>query len=206
VDVLTSRPLTILRDTLLRPKSESHIPEATVAALLKYHLAKLQQPASPFTRKDSAARTALQGSTISIPGTVPPAPKLEVDKASRSIALRLADAAGLNELTAFLLWKSYASHSIEDTAPAAGQTQEDAILERLMLWYEQELLAAPQIVMALYVPASQATGWEDLAAALRDEILGDQASYIEGLFRAFSLLAQKSVGGESDSLSRGLYW
>lgn len=191
----------MLRDTLLRPMSESMIPEAKVKALLKYHLKRLQEPATPFAPKDSGARSALQGSSVTLPGTTA---KLDVDKASRSIALRLADTANINEIVAFELWKSYASHSIEDTAPAAGQTQEDAVLERLMLWYEQELLAAPQIVMALYVPASEPTGWEELAAAFREDVLGDQASYIEGLFRAFSVLAQKPV--ESDMLTRGLYW
>jgi len=199
----------MLRDTLLRPMSESLIPTPKVSALLSYHVARLQKPWEPFGPKDSAARTALSGPSVTLPSpstssssTSPP--KFDVDKASRSIALRLSDATGVNEITAFALWKSYASHSIEDPTPQPGQTHEDAVLDRLMLWYEQELLAVPQIVMALYVPAAEPTGWEDLAAKFRDDVLGDQAAYIEGLFRAFSTIAQKPV--ETDFLSRGLYW
>jgi nuclear pore complex protein Nup188 len=195
--------LTTLRDTLLRPVSESLISPTKVRQLLQYHLEKLHNPATPFKRKDSASRASLQGSSITLPRTTV---QLDVDRPSRSLALRLADAADVDEITAFVLWRSYAAHSLEAAAtPAHGQSHEDALLERLVLWYEQELLAAPQIVMALYVPPAEPTGWEDAAVQLRENVLGDQAEYIEGLFRTFSTLAQQPVETEN-MLSRGLFW
>jgi hypothetical protein len=59
--------------------------------------------------------------------------------------------------------------------------------------------------MALYVPPAEPTGWEDAAVQLRENVLGDQAEYIEGLFRTFSTLAQQPVETEN-MLSRGLFW
>lgn len=197
----TYRPLTTIRDTLLRPDVERQIPHAKVRLLLKWHLARLQKPWEPFKPASSQARTAIQGTTVQIPGTDI---KMDIDAGSRSIALRISDAVNINEITSFLLWKSYTSYSVEEPTPAKGKSEEDAVVDRLLLWYEQELLAVPQIVMALYVPASQHTGWEELAAELRPDILGDQASFIESLFRAFGGLAQKPIAKDTES-SRALY-
>lgn len=199
---LTLSPFTTLRNTVLRPAAGQVLSRSKVRLLLKYNVERLTKPWEPFKTGSSAGKAAsLNKDTTALPGTDA---KFDVDDVSRSIAKKLATETGLSELDAFVMWKSYASHSIEDPEPAEGQSVEDALLERLLLWYEEELLAVPQIVMALFVPASQPTGWEDVAAELRPVILGDQATFIENLFRAFSGLAQKNVS--SSHAARALYW
>lgn len=197
VALADTRPLTTLRDTLLHPDSDS-IPDAKVKPLLQYHLSKLQKPWSPFKPASSEARTAVKAGSVTIPNTKH---KLEVTAGSRAISIRLAEETDLNEVEAFLLWKSYATHSLEDPRPAKGQSEEDAVFDRLLAWYEFELLAVPQIVQALYSPNS---GWHQLAEELEGDIMPDRGAYIESLFRAFSVTAQKSIEGKQTG--RPLYW
>lgn len=168
--------------------------------LLQHYVERLKKPWEPFKKASASSRSAVQSSSITIPETKA---TLDVVKGSRKIALQLSDATEMDEVDAFIMWESYASHSIEDTAPGDGQSHEDALMDRLLLWYEQELLAVPQIVMALYVPSSEPTGWEEVAADLRVQVLGEQSAYIEELFRAFSVIAQRPV---ESKLSRSLYW
>lgn len=118
---------------------------------------------------------------------------IPIDSGSR-IATRLADECDLDEVVAFLMWKSYATYSLEEARPRSGQSEEDALFDRLLAWYELELLAVPQIVQALYAPNS--------AVEFRSEVIVDKAAYVEQLFRAFSVTAQKSVEG----MERALFW
>lgn len=92
------------------------------------------------------------------------------------------------------MWKSYATYSLDDPQPSKGQSEEDAVFDRLMAWYELELLAAPQIVQALYSPN----------AHFELDVISDKAGYIEQLFRAFSVTAQTSVDGKHPG--RSLFW
>lgn len=200
----TSRPMTTIRDALLRPDVERHIPRGKLKPLLQWHLPRLQKPWAPFAAASEASRKALSASSVTVPGTGTgsiSAAKFDVDGGSRTISLRVSDETGLDEITAFLLWKSYALHSLDfdDPVPAQGQNAEDALLERLLAWYEQELIAAPQIVMALQF----GSGGDDLED-LKKDILGDQAKYIEELFKAFAILAQKPV--DEKRMKRGLFW
>ncbi|KAL7421020.1 hypothetical protein Q5752_003904 [Cryptotrichosporon argae] len=191
-------PLTTIRDTLLRPVTERQLSQETLRALLKYHLPSLRTPWAPFLPPSAASRKLLAAASLTLPRTTA---SFKVEAGARDISTRLADLVRVDETVAFWFFKSYAAYSIEPALPRAGE--DEALLERLQLWYEQELLAVPQIVMALYVPPSEPTGWEQLAADLKGDILGDEASYIEGLFRAFSGLAQKQV---EESGPRTLFW
>lgn len=207
--------MTTIRDALLRPDVERHIPRSKLKPLLQWHVPRLQKPWAPFSGKSEASRKALSGASITVPNSslsTTSAPstssalvsssstaKFDVDAGSRVISLRIADETDLDEITAFLLWKSYALHSLDDPVPAPGQSDEDALVERLLAWYEQELVAVPQIVMALQF-AGDVDGLEDV----QKEILGDHAKYIEELFKAFAGLAQRSV--DEKRLKRGLFW
>ncbi len=182
--------MTTIRDALLRSEA-SHIPRGKLRPLLKWHLQRLRKPWAPFPPASDAARKSLSANSISVPES---SAKFDVDAGSRTVALRLADEVGLDEVTAFLMFKSYALHSLDDLP--SGPT-EDALVERLLAWYEQELVAVPQIVMAL-----QFAG-EELSEVLK-EATGEQGKYIEELFKAFAMLAQKPV--DEKRLKRGLYW
>ncbi|BEI92176.1 uncharacterized protein CcaverHIS019_0409960 [Cutaneotrichosporon cavernicola] len=184
-------PMTTIRDALLRPDAERHIPRGKLRPLLKWQFPRLHKPWAPFPPASDAARKALQAASVTVPDSTA---KFDVDAGSRALAVRLSDEVGLDEVTSFLLWKSYAMHSLEDLPSGPA---EDALFERLIAWYEQELIAVPQIVMAL-----QFAG-EDLADLLKD-VTGEQGKYIEELFKAFAVLAQKSI--DEKRLKRGLYW
>lgn len=183
--------MTTIRDALLRPNAERHIPKGKLRPLLKWHLPRLRKPWAPFSPASESARKALTASSVAVPES---SAKFDIDAGSRTLALRLADEVGLDEVTAFLLWKSYAMHSL-DNLPSGPA--EDALFERLLAWYEQELVAVPQVVMAL-----QFAG-DDLGEVLK-EATGEQGQYIEELFKAFAVLAQKPV--DEKRLKRGLYW
>lgn len=199
--------MTTIRDALLRPDAERHIPRGKLKPLLQWHVPHLQKPWAPFKSASDASRKALSASSVTVPGTCSSSPsgpsssssaKFDVDSGSRAISLRISDETGLDEVEALLLWKSYALHSLDDPVPAPGQSEEDALFERLLGWYEQELVAVPQIVMALQFGG--ADGLEEISK----EVLGEQPKYIEELFKAFAMLAQKSV--DEKRMKRGLFW
>ncbi|GMK57122.1 hypothetical protein CspeluHIS016_0309620 [Cutaneotrichosporon spelunceum] len=184
-------PLTTIRDAVLRPDVERHIPQRKLRPLLKWLLPRLRKPWAPFPPASDASRKALQSSSITVPDSDA---KLDVDAGSCAIALRLSGKVNIDEVTSFLLWKSYAMHSLDDMPSGPA---EDTVFERLLAWYEQELIAVPQIVMAL-----QFAG-EELADVLK-EATGEPGKYIEELFKAFAALAQRPI--DEKRLKRGLYW
>lgn len=191
--------MSTIRDTLVRPDGERHLPKSKVSALLKHNLDRFDKPWEPF-KPSSSSPSVLSKPTVTVPNTEL---TLEVDPASKTFAERLVKETGIDELTALMFWKSYALHSLEDVDPQPGQSEEDAVFERLLLWYEQQLLAVPQIIMALYAPAANPKGYEEVAEDLRKDILGDQSQFIEKTFRAFSQLAQKPIDPRS---TRPLFW
>lgn len=70
---------------------------------------------------------------------------------------------------------------------------EDKVIERLLMWVAEEALAAPQIALAVLRISDDETPLGQLAYDVRVEAIGDPEKYIEGLFRAFSGLAQREV-------------
>lgn len=194
------RPLSTIRDTLVRPDGERHLDKSKVSSLLKHNLERFDKPWEPFQSQSSSSASTLSKPTVTVPGTEL---TLEVDPASKAFAERLVKETGIDELTALMFWKSYALHSLEEVEPQPGQSEEDAVFERLLLWYEQQLLAVPQIIMALYAPAANPKGYEEVAEEMRKDILGDQSQFIEKTFRAFSQLAQKPIDPRSP---RPLFW
>ncbi|CAK9779935.1 hypothetical protein CC85DRAFT_277998 [Cutaneotrichosporon oleaginosum] len=183
-------PMTTIRDALLRSEA-SLIPRGKLHSLLQYYLPRLRKPWAPFEAASDSARKSLSANFVSVPGT---SAKFDIDSGGRTLTLRFADEAGINEVTAFFLWKSYAMHSLDDLPPG---TAEDELLERLLAWYEQELVAIPQIVMALQFAGEG-------MSEIRRETAGDQGKYIEELFKAFAMLAQASI--DEKRLKQGLYW
>ena len=98
--------------------------------------------------------------------------------------------------------KSCDQHSGDDE----GSEDEDVELERAMMWYAEEALAVPQIVMAISRLSGSSEGeWSEMAADLRRELVGKEGDYVESIFRAFCGLAQKQVEGKL-RLENALFW
>ncbi len=79
-------------------------------------------------------------------------------------------------------------------------------MERVSLWYAEEALAVPQIVIALYRLARSGEGeWAQMAWDIRSAVVESESGCVEGLFRAFSGLAQKQLEGARRT-NNPLFW
>jgi nuclear pore complex protein Nup188 len=125
--------------------------------------------------------------------------KFDIIESTRSLALRLAERAEIDEVDAYLLVASYKAYALE------GE-EEDGLFDRVCMWYGEEVVAVGQVVMAVDKLSREELGdWSDMASRLRPEVMGDEGKYIEGLFRGWSGLAQKPLEGAKKQ-EQGLLW
>nr|ODO03849.1 nuclear pore complex protein Nup188 [Cryptococcus depauperatus CBS 7855] len=176
-------PLTTLRDTFQRPQVESiSIPK--LRALLAWHKPLIAKPWQLHQPAVQQRRDILNKDTFTLPRTDV---TFVVDDTTRQLAIRLSDALNIDEIGAFLTTKSYLTYSLDE------DTQDDKILDRLMLWVAEESLAAPQIALAALRLSNDEGTLGQLAYDVKIEAIGSPTDYIEGLFRAFSGLAQREL-------------
>lgn len=122
--------------------------------------------------------------------------KVEVDESTRQIALKVSDIVNVDEIEAFLITKSYLTFSVDDGSDVA---------DRVVLWYAEEALAVPQIALAILKLSDEEGELGQLAHDVRTEALSEQSKHIEGLFRSFSGLAQRSLDEKQRSWN-ALFW
>lgn len=187
--VLIGRPLTTIRDTLLRPRSEAQIPPEKLASLLKWHLTRLQTPWQPFG--PPKGKQSLAGS-ITIPDS---SANLGVMNAGRGLAEALSKRVHIDEVWSYLLFASYSLHSINEEDDTENYQERE--LERLTMWYTQEVLAVSQIAKTLLQEGEDGEWW-DVIEATRGELMAEAGRYMEEVFRGWSGLAQKQA--------EGLFW
>jgi nuclear pore complex protein Nup188 len=167
--------------------------------LLSHHLRRLRSPWSSFTPSSPESRTKLSSSsTITIPQT---SSTLEIDDSSRQLALKLSDRIDVDEIECYVLCQSYVAYAVDDERAGEGK------LERVMMWYAEEVEAVPGIAEAVLRLSREQEGeeWIELAEQIRVEMLPDPAKYLEGIFRAWSSLALKPLAGKYRS-DHGLFW
>ena len=83
---------------------------------------------------------------------------------------------------------------------------DDTNADRLILWYAEEALTIPRMVMALQRLSQKSIGeWSWIAAEVLANIITDEEKYIELTFRAWSNLAQKPLEGGQRS-DQVMFW
>jgi hypothetical protein len=197
---LTCRPLTTLRDALTTPATSSLSP-LTIQTLLKYHLKKLKRPWDPYY--DAGKTQPLAGQSVTIPSTNLSLPLTE---SSRKIASTLAERQSTSELDGFLLCESYDRYSLDAAEHAEGDQRRK--VERLTLWYAEECLAVPQILVILqHLNSDGLYGLQEVANSILSEVIEDDRSFIESLFRGWGRLAQKSLDArQRPDPGQALFW
>jgi nuclear pore complex protein Nup188 len=117
----------------------------------------------------------------------------------------LAKKADISSTESLVLCKSYEIHSLDDDRTSADEGR----ITRVLAWWSEETVAVAEIaVTVLLLGTGGGSGdqdWSELAVGLRETILADPEQYIEGLFRAFSTLAQKPLEGDRRS-EYPLFW
>lgn len=195
------RPLTTIRHTLLQPESASTIRSSRLSLLLStYHLDRLKSPWHPFS-PSSVASTSREGArTATIPGT---SATFEVDAELAALATKLSTRARMGIEDALIICKSYELHSLDDDRGVA----DDGRLARILAWWSEEAVAVAEISTTLLLLGSGFgdQDWTEVAAGIRDELMSEPEKWIEGLFRAFSGLAQKALAGNQRS-EYPLFW
>ncbi|WWC63886.1 uncharacterized protein I303_106491 [Kwoniella dejecticola CBS 10117] len=196
-------PLTTIRDTLQKSDPSSiYIPKLT--ALLSYHEKKLTAPWAPFDPPSAKSKAAISKASFSLPYSEV---QFSVDEKTRSLAAKLTEILNINEISSYLLISSYDTFSINELTE---DDEQDMILERVLLWYSEEILALPQIILTLLKLSNdndiKQTSLGDLASGFVVDIIGeDTSAYIESLFRNFSMLAQRSLDDKQRG-STSLFW
>jgi nuclear pore complex protein Nup188 len=199
---LTGSPLSTIRNTLLRPQSESTIAPSVVGKLLAtIHLERLRSPWQPF--KPYSAATAgkrAAGSNVTIPGT---SASFEVTSELESLADKLAKRADIGSTDSLVLCRSYELHSLDDDRTSADTGR----LARVLAWWSEETVAVAEIVVTLLLlgTGSEGQSWTEMASSLRETVMAEPEQYLEQLFRAFSNLAQKPLEGDRRS-EYPLFW
>ncbi|WRT69208.1 uncharacterized protein IL334_006192 [Kwoniella shivajii] len=195
-------PLTTIRDTLLRSDSSTvSIPK--LRALLSWHKKRLTTPWTPFSNPSSNSRSTISKSSFTLPHS---SVTVQVDEPTRSLALRLSDRLGIDEISSFMLVKSYQTFSLDEVDLDKAEAEEkDHILERIILWYSEEVVATPQIVLAILKISDDEGELGQLANDVRIEVIDDTSKYIEGAFRAFSNLAQRDLH-DGERGVHALFW
>ncbi|WVF65419.1 hypothetical protein IAT40_000146 [Kwoniella sp. CBS 6097] len=189
-------PLTTIRDTLLRPNAASEISIPKLRALLAWHKDQIAKPWAQFPPPSTETRTTINKPSFTLPRT---SAQFTIDQVTRNTVIKLSETVNIDEVSAFIIVKSYLTFSVEE------ETDEEVILERALLWYAEEVLAVPQIALAVLKLSDDEGEMGQLAHDVRTETMVDPAKYIEGLFRAFSGLAQKDLG-EKQRGPNALFW
>ncbi|WWC91063.1 uncharacterized protein L201_006004 [Kwoniella dendrophila CBS 6074] len=194
-------PLTTIRDTLQRADSSS-VSLPKLQALLSWHKKKLSTPWSPYTPPSQDSKSTISKTSFVLPQT---SITLRIEEAIRSLAVKLSDTLDINEISSLLIVKSYQTFSL-DEIDIEKEEDKDKIVNRIILWYSEEVLALPQIVLAILKISDDHSDLGQICNDLRIELIGDDTSkYIEGLFRGFSNLAQQSLTDKQRG-SNALFW
>ncbi|WWC72961.1 uncharacterized protein I206_106925 [Kwoniella pini CBS 10737] len=196
-------PLTTIRDTLQKSDASTiSIPKLT--ALLTYHEKKLAAPWSPFGTPTAKSKATISKSTFTLPYSEV---QFTVNEKTRSLSNKFSEILNIDEVSSYLIISSYHTFSIDE---AKEDEEESVSLERILLWYSEEVLALPQIILTLLKLSNDndmnSTSLGDLAAGFIDDIIGeDTSSYIENLFRNFSILAQRNLSDKQRGPT-ALFW
>ncbi|WVW79510.1 hypothetical protein I302_101479 [Kwoniella bestiolae CBS 10118] len=196
-------PLTTIRDTLLR-SDPSTISIPKLRSLLTWHSKELSSPWTPFPPPSSESKSSISKPSFPVPQS---SVSIPVDPSIKSLAQRLSETTNIDEVSSYLLVKSYQTFSL-DEVDLEKEEDKDRILDRLILWYSEETLAIPQIVLALLkLSNDDDSELGQLANDVRVDITGgeDTSKYVEGLFRGFSNLAQQSLS-EKQRGPNALFW
>lgn len=188
-------PLTTLRDTLRQPESASPISSSKLSLLLgTYHLDRLRSPWQPFKTSSGPSTSKAGARTITIPGT---SVTFEADADLVRLADQLCTRAQIHQDEAVALCKSYEQYSLDDSRGVA----DDGRIARILAWWSEEAVAVAEIstTVLLLGSGTEDQSWGDLAAGIRDTLMSDPEKWIEGLFRAFSGLAQTALTGAQRS-------
>ncbi|ORY28766.1 hypothetical protein BCR39DRAFT_533736 [Naematelia encephala] len=190
-------PLTTIRDTLLSAPPDTAFPR--LLALLKYHLIRLKSPWEPFSSPSIEKKSAVEAAVLHIPNSTV---KISTQSSTRNLALKLSSRVDVDEVTAYLLVSSYERYSVGDVGVGGSEAEE---LDRVVLWWEEETLAIPQIVgLLIRLSESENEEWRTLGMELRGEILQDGPGFIEKTFRAWGALARRTVQGRERD--HALFW
>ncbi|ORX39314.1 hypothetical protein BD324DRAFT_588209 [Kockovaella imperatae] len=182
-------PLTSIYDILLDPEQQTQFTPSKLQALLIHHLNKLNSPTRPFSSPSTSSRQALKSNTVNVPHT---SVSLDVSEKNRKLAYQLSQRADIDEVEALILYRTC--------------NDEESTLDRLTLWYAEEALAAPRLVMALQRLSQRGLDeWSRIAGDVLTNIITDEAKYIETIFRAWSSVAQKPLEGVQRS-DQALFW
>ncbi|WVQ81393.1 hypothetical protein IAT38_003517 [Cryptococcus sp. DSM 104549] len=176
-------PLRTIRDTFLSPTS-SNVAIPKLRALLAWHEKRIESPWQPFKPASASSRAILAKPSFTLPHT---SAQYTVDEATRKLALKVSDAMGLDEIGAFLATRSYMEFSTD------GEMGEEDMLERIKRWAAEETLAVPHLALEILKRSEQEDELGQLAYDVKMVAMKNTAAYIEGLFRAFSVQAQKEV-------------
>lgn len=194
-------PLTTLRNTLLQPESASTVPGTTLPKLLSSrHQERLRTPWQPFGPSSGSSTSKATARTVTIPGT---SATFEVDLELAKLAEHLSKRAEIGIDEAAVLCKSYELHSLDDERSSA----DDGRIARILAWWSEESIAVAEISTAALLLGSgtEEQDWGDLAASLKETLMAEPEKWIEGLFRAFSGLAQTPLSGSQRS-EYPLFW
>lgn len=107
----------------------------------------------------------------------------------------------MDETEAWIMCKSYNDYSMDEDKAL----KDIGRLDRMLAWWDEELVAVVELTTAILRLGNYDTDWAEVVSDIRDSILSDPAAYIEGIFRAFSGLAQKQLDGSKRSNSP-LFW
>lgn len=119
--------------------------------------------------------------------------KLELAEDTRKLATALLARFGGEVTTCAVFVESYVRH-VGAKAGQGSSTAKENEEDQLAVWFTEQVLAVPQIVAALqYVSADESNIFTDVAATILPEILADADRFIESLFRAWTVWAQKDL-------------
>ena len=161
---------------------------------------RLETPWHPFGPSTVASTSKEGARTVTVPGT---SATFEVDSELAALATKLSTRARIGIDDALILCKSYELHSLDDDRGIAN----DGRLARILAWWSEEAVAVADISTTLLLLGSGfgEQDWADMAAGLRETLMAEPEKWIEGLFRAFSGLAQNQLSSSQRS-EFPLFW
>ncbi|WVR08972.1 hypothetical protein IAU60_006031 [Kwoniella sp. DSM 27419] len=189
-------PLTEIWNVLLRSDAAETTSVEKVEELLRFHKSRIAAPWQAFSTPSTSSAALLKQPAFDLPHTNV---RYTVEQPAGRLAQRLSDLVDIDQVSAFMLVRSYQVFGLED------ETDEERIFDRVLGWYTEEVLAIPQIALAILRLAEEQTRLGDVAQRVRDLTIPEPAKYIEGLFRAFSGLAQSELP-EKQKGTTSLFW
>lgn len=166
-------------------------------AVLAHHSKRFLTPWKPIGTRSAQSRTKIEQGSITLGQNL----NFDVDDDSRKLAMRLADKVDMDEVEAWIMCRSYEKFSLDEDKAVRDAGR----LDRLLLWWDEEVVAMTELNTAILRLGSFDTDWTEVTKDVRDDIMRDPAAYMEGIFRAFSGLAQRQLTGSMRS-DNPVFW